>query len=132
MFVFLMYKIPCLRAAKCIQIQTASVFVSVCYCRILTHLASRTLIPGTPRPYWGGPWHTYTFQYMVICICVCVYIYICVCIYMCVYAIIYTYDIYIHTYIHMWGAVTNFSCFCFFETGFHCVKEPWLCWNVLC
>ena len=54
---FLMYKIPCLRAAKYTQIQTASVFVSVCHCRILTHLASRTLIPGTPIPNWGGLWH---------------------------------------------------------------------------
>ena len=54
---FLMYEIPCLRAAKYTQIQTASVFVSVCYCRILTHLASRTLIPGTPIPDRGGLWH---------------------------------------------------------------------------
>ena len=57
MFGFLMYKIPCLRAAKYTQIQTASVFVSVCHRRILTHLASRTLIPGTPIPDWGGLWH---------------------------------------------------------------------------
>jgi hypothetical protein len=52
-----MYKIPCLRAAEYTQIQTATVFVSVCHCWILTHLASRTLIPGTPIPNWGGPWH---------------------------------------------------------------------------
>jgi hypothetical protein len=33
--------------------------VSACHHRILTHLASRTLIPGTPPlPDWGGPWHT--------------------------------------------------------------------------
>jgi hypothetical protein len=56
MFGFLMYKIPCLRAAEYTQIQTGSVFVSVCHCQILTHLASRTLIPGTPIPDWGGPW----------------------------------------------------------------------------
>jgi hypothetical protein len=34
---------------KYTQIQTASVFVSVCHHRILTHLASRTLIPGNPH-----------------------------------------------------------------------------------
>jgi hypothetical protein len=51
---FLMYKIPCLRAAKYTQIQTASVFVSVCH---LTHIASRTLIPGPLLPDWGGPCH---------------------------------------------------------------------------
>jgi hypothetical protein len=56
MFAFLMYKIPCLRAAEYTQIQTASVLVSVCHRRILTHLASRTLIPGAPMPDWGGPW----------------------------------------------------------------------------
>jgi hypothetical protein len=56
MFGFLRYKIPCLRAAKHTQIQTASVFVSVCHSRSLTHLASRTLIPGTPIPDWGGLW----------------------------------------------------------------------------
>jgi hypothetical protein len=51
-FFFFMYKIPCLRAAKYTQIQTASVFVSVCHRRTLTHLASRTLIPGTSIPDW--------------------------------------------------------------------------------
>jgi hypothetical protein len=57
MFGFLMYKIPCLRAAEYTQIQTAFVCISVCHCQILTHLASRTLIPGTPIPDWGGLWH---------------------------------------------------------------------------
>ena len=56
MFGFLMYKTPCLRAAEYTQIQTASVFVSVCHHWILTHLASRTLIPGTPIPDCGGLW----------------------------------------------------------------------------
>jgi hypothetical protein len=56
MFGFLMYKIPCLRAAEYTQIQTASVFVSVCHHGIIIHLASRTLIPGTPIPNCGGLW----------------------------------------------------------------------------
>jgi hypothetical protein len=38
----------------------SSVFVSVFHCQILTHLASRTLIPGTSIPNWGGPWHQRT------------------------------------------------------------------------
>jgi hypothetical protein len=38
------------------QIETASVFVSVCHRWILTHLALRTHIPGTPIPNWGGLW----------------------------------------------------------------------------
>jgi hypothetical protein len=46
---------PCLRATKYTQIQTASVFVFVCHQQILTYLASRTLILGTPIPYWGSP-----------------------------------------------------------------------------
>jgi hypothetical protein len=63
MFGFLMYKIPCLRAAEYTQIETASVFVSVYHCQILTHLASRTLIPGTPIPNWGGPWQQATTRF---------------------------------------------------------------------
>ena len=51
-----MYKSPCLRVAKYTQIQTASVFGSVCHCRILTHLTSRTLIPEIPILDWCGPW----------------------------------------------------------------------------
>ena len=51
-----MFKNPCLRAAKYNQIHTASVFVSVCNCRILTHLALRTLILGTSIHNSGGLW----------------------------------------------------------------------------
>lgn len=43
-----MYKISCLRAAKYTPIHH----------RILTHLALRALIPGTPIPNWDGPWHS--------------------------------------------------------------------------
>jgi hypothetical protein len=65
LFLFLMCKTSCLRAAEYTQIQTASVFVSVCHCRILTHLASRTLILGIPIPEWGGPWQRWLIRSFV-------------------------------------------------------------------
>ena len=43
-----MYKTPCLRAAEYTQIQTGSVFVSVCHRWILTHLASGPSFQGPP------------------------------------------------------------------------------------
>jgi hypothetical protein len=46
---FLMYKNPCLRAAKYTQIQTAFVFVSVCHRRILTHSAFQDPRPRDPH-----------------------------------------------------------------------------------
>jgi hypothetical protein len=55
MFSFLMYNISCLRAAEYTQIQTAYVFVSICHCQNLIHLASRTLIPGTLILDCGAP-----------------------------------------------------------------------------
>jgi hypothetical protein len=48
-----MYKSPCLRVAKYTQIQTASVFVSVCHCRILTHLAFKDLHLRDPHTQYG-------------------------------------------------------------------------------
>lgn len=44
-----MHKNLCLRAAKYTQIQTASVFVSVCHRRILTHLAVKDPPPRDPH-----------------------------------------------------------------------------------
>ena len=54
---FIMYKNPCLRAEKYTQIQTASVFVSVCHCGILAHLAFKDPHPRDALGYpTGEPW----------------------------------------------------------------------------
>jgi hypothetical protein len=50
---FLIYKNPCVRVAKYTQIQTVSVFVSVCHCRILTHLAFEDPYPRDPHTRLG-------------------------------------------------------------------------------
>jgi hypothetical protein len=52
-WVFLMHKNPCLRVAKYTQIQTASVFVSVCHCQIFTNLTFEEPHPRDPHTRLG-------------------------------------------------------------------------------